>query len=539
MNWTSIRDFLRIPKNITGKGVKIAIIDGGFYCHPDIISNDNRNSFLVKTHTNNPVPIKITSETQLNNGLHGLWTAAAAGGTGLLSNGVYTGVAPEADMYLIETGSLRTAEEVEKNVGRALEWVNQYGEKYGIRGVVLTVAGQRDTGLLPWQADPLRILCEELVHKGILVVVASGNNNELTSSSVISPSALSVGGVAIPESGKIEIAAPIPGCKGFTFDGKWNPDILAPAMNVVLPFPFKSEEERLNHYTVMHDNLPPNYTRQWGTSYAAPIVLGLAACLLQVQPNLTAEQVKIALVSSSESNEEWVEFKAGLASSSVLTFDSHQITDADIQSSMYLQWKHWRERSLTEKIEKISCFDHNLIDILLSFLPEKVPNEAASIVQKVLYHPSYNVRAAAITVLSTQPSILSSLDISHCLTDESPSVRMGGIYALSLCPNFWEELTPTICTLINDENTDIRYNACKLASTIKNKKFIKPLIDGLIEDAQNKRIGTFGERHFALEIITGTEIPREPEWKEGEDPYSNRSINALLEIASKWKSLFN
>ncbi|GIP26118.1 hypothetical protein J23TS9_12480 [Paenibacillus sp. J23TS9] len=127
MNWTSIRDFLHIPKNITGKGVKISIIDGSFYCHPDIISNHNRNSFLVKTHTDNPVPIKITSEAQLNNGLHGLWTAAAAGGNGLLSNERYTGVAPEADMYLIEAGSLRTAEEVEKNIGSALEWVNQYG----------------------------------------------------------------------------------------------------------------------------------------------------------------------------------------------------------------------------------------------------------------------------------------------------------------------------------------------------------------------------------------------------------------------------
>ncbi|WP_179089928.1 hypothetical protein [Paenibacillus sp. FSL A5-0031] len=38
-----------------------------------------------------------------------------------MSNGMYTGVAPEADMYLIETGSLRTAEEVEKNVGSALD----------------------------------------------------------------------------------------------------------------------------------------------------------------------------------------------------------------------------------------------------------------------------------------------------------------------------------------------------------------------------------------------------------------------------------
>ncbi|GIP26399.1 hypothetical protein J23TS9_15290 [Paenibacillus sp. J23TS9] len=538
MKWTSIRDFLHIPKSITGRGVKIAIIDGGFYGHPDIISNHIRNSFLVKTHTNNPVPIKITNESQLNNGHHGLWTASAAGGSGLLSNGMYSGVAPGADMYLIETGSLRTAEDVEKNVGSALQWVIQNGGKYGIRGIVLTVVGQRDTGLLPWQADPLRILCEELIYKGILVIVASGNNIELTSSSVISPSVLSVGGVAIPKSGERESATPFPGSKGITFDEKWNPDILAPAMNVVLPFPFKSEEERLNHYTVMHDNLPPNYARQWGTSYAAPIVLGLAACLWQIQPDLSAEQVKEALISSSEYNGRWVELKAGLVSSNALTLDFHQIADTGIRSSMYLRWKYWKERSLSEKIEKISTFDHDVIDILLSFLPERVPNEAINTVQKLLYHPSFKVRAAAITVLSTQPSSISYSDLLHCLTDESPSVKMGGMYALRLCSIFWGELTPTLCILINDENTDIRYHACKLASTIKSKQFIKPLMDGLIEDARKKRIGTFGKRHFALEKITGIEIPREPEWKEGEDPYSECSINALLEIATKWKTSF-
>jgi serine protease AprX len=55
-------------------------------------------------------------------------------------------------------------------------------------------------------------------------------------------------------------------------------------MNVVLPYPFESEDERMKHCTVMNDNLPANYARQWGTSYAAPIALGLAACLWQNSP---------------------------------------------------------------------------------------------------------------------------------------------------------------------------------------------------------------------------------------------------------------
>lgn len=85
MSWSSIRSFLEIPSDITGKGVKIAIIDSKFPSHPDIISNLQRTTYLIKTHSQTPVPIKLTtSKGKWNTGLHGLWTASAAGGSGLL-----------------------------------------------------------------------------------------------------------------------------------------------------------------------------------------------------------------------------------------------------------------------------------------------------------------------------------------------------------------------------------------------------------------------------------------------------------------------
>jgi hypothetical protein len=535
MNWSSIRDFLDIPKNVTGKGVNIAILDGGFTCHPDIISNENRNTYLVKTHTNNPKPILLTDDMQFDNGLHGLWAASAAGGNGLISKGKYSGIAPESNLYLIDAGKLTTTEDVEKNIANALIWLKDNGLKYGIKGVVLTVVGQRDTGLLPWQADPLRILCAELVHEGILVVASSGNNKELTSSSVISPSVLSVGGVTIPQNAKKESAESFLGSNGYTFDGKWNPDVLAPAMNIVLPYPFKSEEERLKHYTVTKDNLPPNYARQWGTSFAAPIVLGFAACIWQLHPFWSAEEVKKAIVSSATFSRQWDSLRAGIISPEALKMDNDRMNQ-NRKDSLYLSWKQWRERPLLEKLDKISSAHHDdILDILLSFLPDKVPIEAIKSIRKLLLHPSSKIRTAAITVLSTQASYISKSDILYCLEDESPEVRMGGIYALSFCPNFWGDLSQSFSNLINDKNTDIRYNACKLAIKIKSIEFIQPLIEGLEEDALQKRIGTFGKRHTALQIITGNEIKREPDWQEGEDPYSDRSIEALLKIAKKWK----
>lgn len=42
-----IREFLRAPAQVTGKGVRIAVVDGGFPAHPDIASDGCRDVFLV------------------------------------------------------------------------------------------------------------------------------------------------------------------------------------------------------------------------------------------------------------------------------------------------------------------------------------------------------------------------------------------------------------------------------------------------------------------------------------------------------------
>ena len=64
-------------------------------------------------------------------------------------------------------------------------------------------------------------------------------------------------------------------------------------------------------------------------------------------------------------------------------------------------------------------------------------------------------------------------------------------------------------------------------------------MDGLEEDARSGRIGTFGKRLSALETIPNHEVLREPEWQEGEDPYSPRSIQALFVMAERLMALFN
>jgi len=296
MEWASIRTFLNIPENLTGKNVNIAVIDSRFANHPDISSNQQRDTYIVKISDPLAQPVlMLSNEGPWNKGLHGLSSSAAAAGSGQLSNGHYSGAAPAANLYLLETGPFYTPDEVEEKVGMALEWLRENWRTYKIRGVVLTVTATRDTGLLPWQADPVRILCEELVDDGLLVVSSSGNTKELTCNGPsASPSVLSVGGVIVPIDADFHNAQAYHGCRGNTFENKWVPEILAPAENVVLPTPFQSEEERQNHFTAPYDGLPADYARTEGTSFSGPIILGAAACIWEAKPSWSSFQVKIS-----------------------------------------------------------------------------------------------------------------------------------------------------------------------------------------------------------------------------------------------------
>lgn len=243
MTWPTIREVLRIPVNLTGKGVNIAIIDSSFANHPDIAPDENRSTYIVKTSEHLAQPLLMHSNGgPWTKGLHGLSCAAAAAGSGELSGGSYTGAAPAANLYLLETGPFYTSDDLEMKFVRALEWLKKSWQLYNIRGVVLTVTASRDTGLLPWQADPVRVKCEELIAEGLLIVSSSGNTKDLTCNGPsASPSVLSVGGIVVPQEADFQDSLPYHGCRGMTFEGKWVPEILAPAENIVLPTPFNQK----------------------------------------------------------------------------------------------------------------------------------------------------------------------------------------------------------------------------------------------------------------------------------------------------------
>ena len=248
--WPSLRDFLQVPGELTGRNVRIAVVDGEFPNRPDISTNQRRMSYLVPGMSEPETrPQVFTAEPgPWKGGWHALCAAAAAGGSGAESGGFYTGVAPEADLFLVAMYSREPGWEGEKAHIKALEWVRANWRKYEIRGVLSARKSQVGSGVLPWQTDRRRILCEELAGEGLLVVSGSGNRPDETTAiaEASAPSVLSVGGVAIPPDGDPNRTRMYQGCRGTTFEGKWVPDILAPAENVVLPH--RNDEEIETHY---------------------------------------------------------------------------------------------------------------------------------------------------------------------------------------------------------------------------------------------------------------------------------------------------
>ena len=236
--WPTLRDFLSVPDELTGKGVRIAVVDGDFPSHPDITTNEQRTTYKVMVMESEPQPKVFEAEPgPWKGGAHGLWAAASAAGSGAESQGLYRGIAPEADLFLVAEYFPGQSQDPEGRYAahiKALEWVRDNWRKYEIRAVLSAKRCGIDSSLLPWQTEPIRILCEEIAAAGVLVMAGSGNTSDRTAglTEPAAPSVLSVGGIVISPDGDLDRAEAFPGSRGTTFEGKWIPEILAPAENM-------------------------------------------------------------------------------------------------------------------------------------------------------------------------------------------------------------------------------------------------------------------------------------------------------------------
>ncbi|RKN70546.1 HEAT repeat domain-containing protein [Paenibacillus ginsengarvi] len=137
--------------------------------------------------------------------------------------------------------------------------------------------------------------------------------------------------------------------------------------------------------------------------------------------------------------------------------------------------------------------------------------------------------------MATKPDLLTKESMISAFKDESPNVRLAAIFALLQCPRFWADMSGHLIQTFTDPSLDVRCAAFRLAAIIKHPDFVEQLVQGLEDDAHNKRLANYSARCTALTSITGHQIPAVPGWQPGECPYSERSFKARIITAQQWK----
>jgi serine protease AprX len=335
---TSVR--LNANAEYTGKGVTVALLDSGFYPHPDLVTPVNR---VVAYHdVAGERPRLLRGETVETWQWHGTQTSVTAAGNGQLSDGVYRGLAHEAELVLVKVSE--GGRITEENIAAGIRWVIANRERYNIRVLNISLGGDED---VPCSLSIVDQAAEEAISHGIVVVAAAGNSGNEGRHSIPpanSPSVITVGGYSDRNQLNGTELELYQSNFGVTADGTVKPEIVAPAMWVAAPIlpetSLYKRAEALSRLAATADyelasfarelheaaelpeqivNSEPTVIRSYvdaalqqqkivaahyqhvdGTSFAAPIVASIVAQMIQANPTLTPGAVKNILVSTAD-----------------------------------------------------------------------------------------------------------------------------------------------------------------------------------------------------------------------------------------------
>jgi serine protease AprX len=222
---------------------------------------------------------------------HGTFVAGIAAGEAA----GYAGAAPGANIVSLDVLD-DEGQGVVSDVIDAVDWIYRNKGRYGIRVANFSLLGGSNASFL---YDPLDAAVEKLWLSGVVVVTAAGNYAQNGQASGVlyapanDPFVITVG--AVDTAGTLSTAddfnAPW-SAYGYTVDGFAKPELGAPGRYMNGPAPTSSAM-----YTQHPERIvAPGYMWMSGTSFAAPVVAGAAADLLALNPNLSPDQVKGALM---------------------------------------------------------------------------------------------------------------------------------------------------------------------------------------------------------------------------------------------------
>ncbi|HET7683510.1 MAG TPA: S8 family serine peptidase [Marmoricola sp.] len=298
-------------RGLTGKGVTVAVVDSGCDAtHPDLADHVEHNVSLVSAEYANIPPDSSNtlvvpldqgpySNTDIGGG-HGTHVAGiVAADSTSAPDGSRFGVAPDAtlDCFAIGQVLFTTA------VVTAYDYMLDQPDLWGI-DVVNNSWGNSYRQFDP--RDPVAVATRAVAEQGVTVVFAAGNSGAAEAEMSVNPFAQSPWVISVA-AGTVDHRRGDFSSNGLVFDnseptgigagghttylgdriGVVHPDITAPGVDI------SSSCDTLG--TVIGPCPPGDNATASGTSMASPHIAGAAAVLLQANPGLTPEQVRLAL----------------------------------------------------------------------------------------------------------------------------------------------------------------------------------------------------------------------------------------------------
>jgi serine protease AprX len=212
----------------------------------------------------------------------------------------YAGAAPNADIVSLDvmddSGAGRTSDVI-----AAAEWIYQNKAAYNIRVANFSL---HSGAVNHFWLDPLNVAVSKLWHSGVVVVAAAGNYGSATGPSGVpyapgsNPFVITVGAVDLAGTAWTSDDSRAPwSAYGRTPDGFMKPEICAPGRYMAGPIPMSSTLAAQKANRLVGNG----YIELSGTSFAAPVIAGIAAQTLARNPSWNADQVKSAIMRRARS----------------------------------------------------------------------------------------------------------------------------------------------------------------------------------------------------------------------------------------------
>jgi serine protease AprX len=284
---------------ITGRGVTVAVIDSGLWDNPALVNDTNGKPRVLARYD---AISNSESDGVFDASGHGTHMTSVIAHSGTTTNageptGTFKGVAPDVSLVPVK------AFDVEGQGGfldivRAIQWVVDNRETYNIRVLNLSFAARPR-----WHywLDPINQALMHAWASGITVVAAAGNEgpDPMTIGSPGNlPFIITVGAVtdSWTPADKDDDYIPDFSSRGPTPSGHIKPDIVAPGGHITgLTRPGSSLTRDHPEYMLGTGELVMT-----GSSQATALVSGVVALLLQLEPDLSPDDIKCKLISSAD-----------------------------------------------------------------------------------------------------------------------------------------------------------------------------------------------------------------------------------------------